>query len=131
MFIDASAFCAIFLDEIDGADFERRVAATERCWTSPVAVWETVRALSRERNRDVAAASTVVTDYLVATGVRMVAIGEREQVLALEAFDRFGKGRHPAALNMGDCFAYACARALSVPLLYKGDDFALIDIDAA
>jgi ribonuclease VapC len=45
--------------------------------------------------------------------------------------ERFGKGRHPARLNMGDCFAYACARAHGVPLLFKGDDFGLTDIEVA
>jgi ribonuclease VapC len=47
---------------------------------------------------------------------------------AAAAFDRFGKGRHPAALNLGDCFAYACARAYRAPLLYKRQDFAKTDI---
>jgi ribonuclease VapC len=62
---------------------------------------------------------------------RVVAIGDVEQRLALDAHARFGKGVHPAKLNMGDCFAYACARANGVPLLYKGDDFALTDIEPA
>ena len=50
---------------------------------------------------------------------------------ALSAFERYGRGRHPAALNMGDCFAYACARQLDIPLLFKGDDFPLTDITIA
>ena len=50
---------------------------------------------------------------------------------ALSAFDRYGRGRHSAALNMGDCFAYACARQLDLPLLFKGDDFPLTDITIA
>jgi len=50
--------------------------------------------------------------------------------LALEAYDRFGKNRHPANLNFGDCFAYACARHYGVPLLYKGNDFTKTDIAA-
>ena len=49
----------------------------------------------------------------------------------LDAFARFGKGRHPAALNMGDCFSYACARTRGLPLLYKDDDFAKTDIASA
>ena len=49
----------------------------------------------------------------------------------MEAFQRFGKGRHPAALNFGDCMAYALAKSLDAPLLYKGDDFALTDVRAA
>jgi len=51
--------------------------------------------------------------------------------MAIDAFERFGKGRHPAALNFGDCFAYACARRFGVPLLYKGDDFPQTDIEPA
>ena len=51
--------------------------------------------------------------------------------LAIDAYARYGKGRHPAALNFGDCFAYACAKHFDVPLLYKGNDFAQTDIGAA
>jgi len=51
--------------------------------------------------------------------------------IAINAFDRYGKSRHPAALNFGDCFAYACARHAGVPLLYKGDDFPQTDIETA
>lgn len=49
---------------------------------------------------------------------------------ALDAYDRFGKGRHPEAMNIGDRFAYDCARTYRAPLLYKGDDFPLTDIEA-
>jgi ribonuclease VapC len=51
--------------------------------------------------------------------------------MALWAHLQFGKGRHPARLNMGDCFAYACAKVHGAPLLYNGGDFALTDIEAA
>lgn len=51
--------------------------------------------------------------------------------LAADAFLRFGKGRHPAGLNLGDCFAYALAKSLNAPLLYKGDDFGRTDIASA
>jgi ribonuclease VapC len=51
--------------------------------------------------------------------------------VAIEAFRRFGKGRHPARLNIGDCFSYALAKATGYPLLYKGNDFALTDIPSA
>ncbi len=50
---------------------------------------------------------------------------------AMDAFDRYGRGRHPARLNIGDCFAYACARTLAVPLLFKGADFSQTDIVVA
>jgi ribonuclease VapC len=51
--------------------------------------------------------------------------------LAVECFDRYGKGRHPAQLNFGDCLSYACAKALDVPLLFKGEDFAKTDVNAS
>lgn len=52
-------------------------------------------------------------------------------VIAVKAYWRFGKGRHPAVLDFGACFAYACARQINLPLLYKGDGFSQTDIDAA
>jgi len=64
-------------------------------------------------------------------GIEVVEIEAGTRHLAIEAFDRFGKSRHPAALNFGDCFAYACARQARLPLLYKGDDFPLTDIEPA
>jgi ribonuclease VapC len=90
-----------------------------------------VRAIVREDQVDVLLAAERFDSYLAAANVDIMPIGAREQALAIEAFDRFGKGRHPAALNMGDCFAYACARTLGLPLLYKGDDFGRTDIPAA
>ena len=58
-------------------------------------------------------------------------IDQRIGEAAIDAHDRFGKGRHPARLNMGDCFAYACARTNNAPLLFKGEDFALTDVALA
>jgi ribonuclease VapC len=69
--------------------------------------------------------------FLSVAGISVVTIAERECELALKAFDQFGKGRHPAALNMGDCFAYACAKTHGLPLLFKGNDFAKTNIDPA
>lgn len=64
-------------------------------------------------------------------GVEVVAFDEEQLALARAAFRRFGRGRHPAALNFGDCFAYALAKARTLPLLFKGDDFAQTDIASA
>lgn len=59
---------------------------------------------------------------------RLVAIGNDELRLALNAYETYGRGRHRANLNMGDCFAYACAKANDARLLYKGDDFSHTDL---
>lgn len=131
MFIDASALCAVLLREPGYAALEDLTARAEGAVTSPVAIWETVRAIVREQGVEVDAALTDVERYLAAAEVRIIEIPARAHRLALEAFERFGKGRHPAALNMGDCFAYACARSYEVPLLFKGDDFPQTDIKSA
>jgi len=64
-------------------------------------------------------------------GVLPVAFGEQHWREALEAYRRFGKGRHPAALNFGDCLSYAAARLAGHPLLFVGEDFPRTDIEAA
>jgi ribonuclease VapC len=64
-------------------------------------------------------------------GVEIVPVSREHAEIARAAFRRFGKGRHPAALNFGDCFSYALARALGEPLLFVGDDFSQTDIDVA
>jgi ribonuclease VapC len=65
------------------------------------------------------------------TGAESVAVSTEQADLAVEAFRRFGKGRHPARLNIGDCFAYALTKTAGEPLLFKGGDFALTNIVAA
>lgn len=67
----------------------------------------------------------------VLMGVQCVDFDEAHLAAATVAFDRFGKGRHPASLNFGDCMAYAVARVAGCPLLYKGEDFARTDIRSA
>lgn len=131
MFVDASALCAVLLGESDHAVFDERIARSSEALTSPIAVWETVRALVRVQGGEVEGVLGDVERYLARSEVGIVEIPAQAHRLALDAFDRFGKGRHPAALNMGDCFAYACARSLGVPLLYKGDDFTRTDIEFA
>ena len=64
-------------------------------------------------------------------GIEIAPFTKSLTLIAFEAFERFGKGRHKAGLNFGDCMAYALAKSLDVPLLYKGNDFALTDIRAA
>ncbi|AQR61543.1 VapC toxin family PIN domain ribonuclease [Brevundimonas sp. LM2] len=128
MFIDASAFCAVLLGEPERDLLLEQMISASHAYTSAIAVWETVRALSREADREIQQASMMVETLVDAIDAELVAIGMAEQRLAVEAFERFGKGRHPAALNMGDCFAYACARRLNVPLLFKGNDFSRTDI---
>ncbi|QFU32992.1 MULTISPECIES: type II toxin-antitoxin system VapC family toxin [Brevundimonas] len=131
MFIDASALTAILIDEPDAGDLRVRLAARVPRSTSPMAVWETVLAVSRRRVMEIEDAEGVVEDFLRLAKIEVVAIPAEARREAIRAHARYGKGRHPAALNFGDCFAYACARHARSPLLYKGDDFSRTDIEAA
>ncbi len=91
--------------------------------------WEAARAVARIGVVDIVEASAVIDRWFDELGFRLVPIGETETRFAVDAHRRYGKGtRHPASLNMGDCFAYACAKANNATLLYKGDDFAKTDL---
>lgn len=131
MFVDASALTAILADEPELSYLVARLEKAETRETSPLAVWETAVAVSRILSIPVPDARRAVSNYLENAGITVVAIPPGAADIALDAFHRFGKGRHPAGLNMGDCFSYATARQLGLPLLYKGDDFTLTDIERA
>lgn len=131
MFVDASALTAMLVDERDARELLARMQNYAVRTTSPLAIWETVLAVARVLALDVKAAEAAVEEFLVLTGVVVAPVPPEARSSAIDAFERFGKGRHPAALNFGDCFAYACARRAGMPLLYKGDDFAQTDIPAA
>jgi ribonuclease VapC len=98
---------------------------------SPIALWETTAGLCRSYGFAAAVARDRVKDFVSAHSIEIVTIGESEYELAAQAYAEFGKGRHPAALNMGDCFAYGCAKAKNAGLLFKGDDFSKTDIRIA
>ncbi len=128
MFIDASAIVAILARESDGAALSARLERATGIQTSPIAVYEAVLGLARAGNIAIADAMAMVDRFLEEAEVEVAPITAATAQAALRAFDRFGKGRHPAGLNLGDCFAYARARELGAPLLYKGDDFSRTDI---
>jgi ribonuclease VapC len=131
MFLDASALVAMLTNEAEGERLARDLQSADECLTSAIAIYETVARLMSKTNLAGAAAREIVANFLETAAVRTVSIGASEANAALLAFERFGKGRHPAGLNMGDCFAYACARNNHVRLLYFGDDFSLTDVNAS
>jgi len=131
MFIDASALTSMIAGESDDAELLARVKQSRSRMTSAVAVWETAVAVARIVGVPIKEAERSTRLFLDAAGITTVSIPPQVDGLAIDAFDRFGKGRHKAGLNMGDCFAYACARHYAQPLLYKGADFSLTDIPAA
>ncbi|GJD58408.1 type II toxin-antitoxin system VapC family toxin [Methylobacterium dankookense] len=131
MFVDASALVAITLQEPEGEALAARLEAASDPITSPMAIYEAVLAVARNRKGGQQAARIDIQILLTEARIRCVPIAPEDGDAALDAFERFGKGRgHPASLNMGDCFAYAVARRHRVPLLFKGDDFARTDVNA-
>jgi ribonuclease VapC len=131
MFLDASAMVAILVEGSDAASLTKRLEQSEQPRTSPIAVYEAVAGVARVRSVTIHVAEAILDRFLDAARVQVVPITAEIGRSALSAFERYGGGRHPAALNMGDCFAYACARELDIPLLFKGDDFPLTDVTIA
>jgi ribonuclease VapC len=131
MFVDASAMVAMMIGEPDAPELLWKLEAATRRMTSPVAVYELTVALARAKDKPLGQVRLAVKEFLARSEIELVGIGPAEGDLALDAFERYGKGRHPARLNMGDCFAYACARTHGIPLLFKGDDFSQTDIARA
>jgi len=131
MFLDASAMVAMLVEETDAASLTRRLEQAVAPCTSPIAIYEAVAGIARACTVEIRSAETILDRFLEQAGVRVVPITAEMGRRALSAFERYGRGRHPAALNMGDCFAYACACELDVPILFKGDDFPLTDITIA
>jgi ribonuclease VapC len=131
VFVDASALVAIIAEEEDGAELAGRLDQAPQAYTSPVALYETTLGLVRILRFSIADADSILVEFLERTGIQIVPITAEIGRGAIGAFQQFGRGRHAARLNMGDCFAYACAQALDVPLLFKGDDFSQTDIAVA
>ncbi|MGY4506425.1 ribonuclease VapC [Bradyrhizobium sp. GM24.11] len=129
MFIDASALTALLTDEDEARELLARLQQTGTRLTSALAVWETTVAVARVLNLSIGVAAEAVESYLDLMEIAVVAVPPETARIALDAFDRFGKGRHPAGLNFGDCFAYAWH--LGQPLMFKGGDFPQTDIEAA
>jgi ribonuclease VapC len=138
MFVDASAIVAILNEEADAAALSARIEKHKGpVYVSALARFEASTGLARAKGRaetrptaEILRQAEVVVDAFAETiGAKDVEISREIGRLALEANRRFGRAvGHPADLNFGDCFAYACAKAMATGLLFKGDDFPRTDI---
>jgi ribonuclease VapC len=128
VFVDASAIVAIITLEPGHESLAARLDSVAQSVTSPLAVYEAALAIARIHQRDVGDAKAKVVSFLRLSEIAIIPIDEAAAFLAIDANGRYGKGRHPARLNLGDCFAYAMAKQHDVPLLYKGDDFSQTDL---
>ena len=128
MVIDTSALLAIMLDEDERDQFEDLILWSPTVVMSVVSVVETTIALANKRlEADVSRLEAI----LAALRVSGRAVDVDQGMLARQAFLQYGRGRHPARLNFGDCFAYAVAKTHQTSLLFKGNDFGHTDIEAA
>ncbi len=132
MYVDASAIVAIIAAEPESDRLLKILdaAETERI-TAPVAIFEAIAGIARIRACPLMDAQALVRDFLREAEIRVVPIDDAHGELAVIALERFGKGRHKAALNMGDCFGYAVAKAANAPILFIGEDFSRTDLVAA
>jgi ribonuclease VapC len=128
MVIDTSALVAIALDEPEARSFEERIVDDRAPMISAATLLETAMVLETRLG---ARGGAELDLWLHKAGAQIVAVDAELADVARRAWRRFGKGRHPAGLNFGDCFSYALASLTQEPLLFKGADFAQTDIRAA
>jgi ribonuclease VapC len=126
MVVDTSAVLAVAFAEPEAASFAELIEAHALRLVS-AATWVELSIVIRQRVSTEAEAR--VTRELLNQGFEIVPVDCEQADLARQAFAIFGKGRHRASLNFGDCFSYALARSRNLPLLYKGNDFALTDVE--
>jgi len=125
MVIDTSALLAILQDEPERRPFNEAIEAAE---SRSLSVASLVEASIVIETRFGAEGLRHLDRFIDRAGVTLVAVDTGQGQLARQAFSRFGKGRHAAGLNFGDCFPYALAQVLGEPLLYKGEDFPQTDV---
>ena len=126
--VDSSAIVAILPEVAEASAFSDLLDARPVSYCSGVNFVETFMVLTSR------IASIGVADLagaLQTLAIEQQPVDPEQSALASEALLRFGKGRHPAKLNLGDCFSYALAKSLNAPLLYKGSDFSQTDIVSA
>ncbi len=125
--VDTSAIVAILKAEWERDAFARIIAA-EGCFFSTVSYLEASMVIV---GRGRAQRTDELEELLSALAIELVPFDQQQARTSQAAFIRFGKGRHPAGLNFGDCVSYALARSRGLPLLYKGEDFAKTDVISA
>jgi len=127
--LDASALIAILRGEPEAAECARALEAAERCRISATNFVEAAIVIDASRDP---IASRRLDEFCSELQLSIEPVTERQARIAREAYRDFGKGSgHPAKLNLGDCFAYALAKDMREPLLFKGDDFGHTDVTPA
>lgn len=128
MVLDSSALLAILLQEAGHEALLEKAANAERVFIGAPTAFETAVVLSSRLKRD---ARPEINGILRNLNAEIVEFGTEHYESAVSAFLRFGKGRHPAALNFGDCMSYALAATSGEPLLFFGNGFSKTDVQGA
>ena len=125
MVLDTSAVLAVLLGESDAADFAAAIQQASPRLMSAATLLETSIVIEARKGEEGARDLDL---FIHKAGVEIVPVDVEQAEVARIAWRKFGKGRHPASLNYGDCFAYALARVSNSILLYKGEDFSRTDL---
>lgn len=128
MIIDSSVIIAVLRGESDAAAISVALQGAPICRMSAVSYVEAAVVTDSNRNPVL---SRRFDDLLRHVGIRVESVTPEQAKIARQAYRDFGKGRHQAGLNFGDCFAYALAKEMDEPLLFKGDDFLHTDVEEA
>lgn len=128
MILDASAVLAMLRREPGYEAFASVTGKAEVCRLSAATFVEiSIVALSQLGDTG----SQLLDEFVREVGIRIEQVTEEQAYVARRAWAEYGKGRHPARLNFGDCFSYALAKSLNEPLLFKGSDFSQTDVEPA
>ncbi len=128
MIVDSSVIIGILRDEPDASAMSNALQQASVCRMSAVTYVEAAVVTDGNRNPVL---SRRYDDLLQDLRMQVESVTLRQAEIARQAYQDFGKGRHKAGLNFGDCFAYALAKDLDEPLLFKGDDFRHTDVEIA
>ena len=128
MILDTSAVVAILRDESDASELAEAIESADVRRVSAATYVEAAIVIDSNRNPLL---SNLLDSFLLRSLTSIEPVTVEQARLAREAYRDFGKGRHRAGLNFGDCFAYALAKDKGEPLLFKGDDFRRTDVEVA
>ena len=128
MIIDTSALLVVLFDEVDADHYEHTINDAMTCRMSVANYLEAILVIESRLGEE---GERELDNYLEAAEIELVSVTPAQVQAARLAWRSFGKGNHSVGLNFGDCFAYALAEVTGEPLLYKGEDFKLTDVESA
>ena len=127
MVIDSSAIIAVLLNEANAAQIAEAIDSGSQRLLSAASLLEASIVIESRKGE---AAGRELDLLIYRAAIEVVAVDQDQAEIARIAWRRYGRGRHPAGINYGDCFSYALARSRGLPLLFQGEDFSRTDIDA-